>query len=80
MKQTRIIVLSILVLSTSCLKAQDTSSANAKLRNWLILQAIPSLSWTVFPSQTNFALEWRATPVLYSFGMTKLASVLLRRT
>jgi len=50
----------------------DTINEGAKWRNWLILQAFPSLNWTIFPSQTNFALEWRATPVLYSWGMTKL--------
>jgi hypothetical protein len=72
MKQSRIILLLFTVLfGASWLYAQD-STGNAKLRTWLILQAIPSLNWTVFPSRTNFALEWRATPVLYSFAMTKL--------
>jgi hypothetical protein len=72
MKPSRIILLLFTLLSgTAKLYAQD-STENAKLRAWLILQAIPSLNWTVFPSQTNFALEWRATPILYSFGMTKL--------
>jgi len=73
MKQTRIIlVLSILLLGTHSLSAQDSTTSNARLRTWLLLQAIPSLNWTVFPNQTNFALEWRATPILYSFGMTRL--------
>jgi hypothetical protein len=39
---------------------------------WLQLQAVPSLSWTVFPEGTHFALEWEAAPILYSFGMSKL--------
>jgi hypothetical protein len=39
---------------------------------WLMLQALPSCSWTSFPQQTNFSFEWEATPMLYSFGMNKL--------
>lgn len=72
MKYLRIIsLLLIIVFADAQLRAQD-STDNAKLRAWLILQAIPSLNWTIFPHQTNFALEWRATPILYSFGMTEL--------
>lgn len=40
--------------------------------SWLILQALPSISWTSFSTDTHFALEWEATPILYSFGMNKL--------
>jgi hypothetical protein len=39
---------------------------------WLLMQAIPTLTWASLPSQTNFAFEWEATPVIYSFGMNKL--------
>jgi hypothetical protein len=38
---------------------------------WLILQGIPSLSWTGLPGETRFAFEWEATPLLFSFGMNK---------
>lgn len=73
MNRSRIVIsLTILVVSAHWLYGQDSTSTGAKLRTWVMLQAIPSLNWTVFPSQTNFALEWRATPVLYSFGMTEL--------
>ncbi len=68
----RIALLLVLVATTKPLLSQTSSSSDSKAKDWLILQAIPSLNWTVFPSQTNFALEWRVTPVLYSFGMTKL--------
>jgi hypothetical protein len=44
--------------------------------SWLLMQVVPSLSWTCFPEQTRFSFEWRATPVLYSWGMTKLDSPL----
>lgn len=68
----RTVAIVIVVFASSRVFCQDTTATGAKTRTWLILQAIPSLNWTVFPSQTNFALEWRATPVLYSFGMTEL--------
>jgi hypothetical protein len=44
------------------------------LDTWLELQAIPNLMVISHPSNIPFAFEWEATPVLYSFGMTKLVS------
>lgn len=41
---------------------------------WLVLQAIPSMMVISHPSNIPFAFEWEATPLLYSFGMTKLIS------
>jgi len=49
--------------------AQEQSGIST---SWLIMQAVPSISWTSFPTQTHFSLEWEAAPVLYSWGMTKL--------
>lgn len=69
---SRISILSIVLSVSPPLLSQSSTNESAKTDNWLIFQAIPSFSWTVFPAQTNFAFEWRATPVLYSFGMTKL--------
>ena len=70
-----IIALSCIVLiPDNVLGQQQAIEAGNKTTTWLILQAIPSFSWTTFPSQTNFTFEWEATPVLYSFGMTKLVS------
>ena len=63
---------SLAVFGSPRLLSQDSASVGAKTRTWLILQAVPSVSWTVFPRQTNFAFEWRATPILWSFGMTRL--------
>jgi hypothetical protein len=51
---------------------QEQGSRNSVSSTWLILQAIPSMTWTSLPAQTNFAFEWEATPVIYSFGMNKL--------
>jgi hypothetical protein len=68
-----IVLLSLFLFSSQVrLYGQPTESGNSKMKDWLLLQAIPSFNWTIFPSQTNFAFEWRATPLLYSFGMTKL--------
>ncbi len=70
--KTSAILLVLVLVAAPHLRSQDSTSAGAKVRTWLIFQAVPSFSWTVFPSQTNFAFEWRLTPVLYSWGMTQL--------
>ncbi|MGB2868164.1 MAG: hypothetical protein WBD36_06925 [Bacteroidota bacterium] len=62
-----------LILPGSALAQQPAQSSN-KLQTWLIFQALPSFSWTTFPSETHFSFEWEATPILYSFGMTRLVS------
>jgi hypothetical protein len=73
MKHNFLVTIVILIaLAPFTLHSQPSADEGSKIKNWLILQAVPSFSWTVFPAQTNFAFEWRATPVLYSFGMTKL--------
>jgi hypothetical protein len=74
MKKLFTIVIFGILLSSAPLRGQSSESDSGMLKGWLILQAVPSFSWTVFPTQTNFAFEWRATPILYSFGMTKLVS------
>lgn len=62
------------LFSASLLHSQQPPQNADKFSTWLYFQFIPNLSWTSFPSQTNFAFEWEAAPVLYSFGMTKLIS------
>ena len=52
--------------------AQENEQHSGISDLWLIMQAVPSVSWTCFPTQTHFSFEWEATPVLYSWGMTKL--------
>ncbi len=54
--------------------AQDSTGTVSVSTGWNIDQAIPGMSWTSHPGGTNFALEWEATPVLYSFGISKLVS------
>jgi hypothetical protein len=52
--------------------AQEHEQRGEISNTWLFMQAVPSVSWTCFPTQTHFAFEWEVTPVLYSWGMTKL--------
>jgi len=51
--------------------SQEQKQQDGISSTWIILQAVPSCSWTSFPQQTNFAFEWEAAPVVYSFGMNK---------
>jgi hypothetical protein len=62
----------IVLLSLPKAAAQDHEKAGGISQSWLIMQTVPSVTWTCFPAQTHFAFEWEATPVLYSWGMTKL--------
>ncbi len=64
----------VFCLSALPVKAQARQSGDdfTLSTTWVILQTVPSLTWTAFPARTHFALEWEATPILYSFGMTRL--------
>ncbi len=62
------------VFSFPVARAQDSSATEAVPTGWLIDQAIPGMNWTTLPGGTHFAFEWEATPVLYSFGISKLVS------
>jgi hypothetical protein len=52
--------------------AQEHEQRSEISQSWLLMQAVPSISWTCFLTKIHFAFEWEATPVLYSWGMTKL--------
>jgi hypothetical protein len=52
--------------------AQEQEQRSGISNAWLLMQAVPSVSWTTFSTRTHFAFEWEATPILYSWGMTKL--------
>ncbi|RPI05301.1 MAG: hypothetical protein EHM64_06985 [Ignavibacteriae bacterium] len=53
-------------------EAQEQEERRGISNSWLLLQAVPSLSWTGLPAGTHFSFEWELTPVLYSWGMTRL--------
>ncbi len=64
------IILALFILQTSA--SQDQQRQRGISGSWLIQQVIPSYSWTSFSQSTNFAFEWEAAPVLFSFNMNKI--------
>ncbi len=66
-----IVVFCLTALPTN-VHARQSGDDFSPSTTWAILQTVPSLTWTAYPAQTHFALEWEVTPVLFSFGMTKL--------
>lgn len=53
--------------------AQEIENGD-RLSTWLLFQGIPSYTVASTSSQSRFGFEWEATPLLYSFGLTKLVS------
>lgn len=70
------VILTALLLSGASdpTRAQAPPGNASKPLIWSVMQAVPSFSWTSFPGATHFAFEWEAAPVLYSFGINRLAS------
>jgi hypothetical protein len=71
----------LLVVTIVCsfpLHAQQSRSeqrdSTSGIGSWLWFQAVPSMMVISHPGDTPFAFEWEATPLLYSFGMTRLVS------
>ncbi len=54
-------------------RGQNLENAD-KFSTWLYYQFVPNLTWTTFPSETHFAFEWEATPLMYSFGINRHVS------
>lgn len=68
-------ILMLLLLLAAPLRAQTRPDDQPHTDDtWLVLQAIPNMMVISHPSTIPFAFEWEATPLLYSFGMTKLVS------
>jgi hypothetical protein len=67
-----IAILFFLALTTA-VRAQQPEPPS-RFSAWLPYQAIPSLMVISDPGDIPFAFEWEATPLLYSFGMTRLVS------
>lgn len=68
-----IVLVGVMILTNGQISAAQEHEQPGGISNtWLIMQAIPSISWTSLPTQTHFSFEWEATPILYSWGMTKL--------
>ena len=70
-----ILAMGILISSLpASLFAQDSTKRENIDLTWPVLQMLPSLNWTSFSDHTQFAFEWEAAPILYSWGMSKLDS------
>jgi len=67
-------VLASIVFSCSVHAQGERRDSTSGFDSWLEFQAIPSMMVISHPGDIPFAFEWEATPLLYSFGMTRLVS------
>jgi hypothetical protein len=72
--RTTILLALILVAGFSSQAQTPQPEPPSRFSAWLPYQAIPSLMVISNPGSIPFAFEWEATPLLYSFGMTRLVS------
>ena len=76
MKTIRTTILLALILAAGLSSQAQTpqSEPPSRFSAWLPYQAIPSMMVISHPGDIPFAFEWEATPLLYSFGMTRKIS------
>jgi len=68
------IIIAVLIVGLSpLLRAQDIPNSS-KVGVWLPLQLVPSMTILSASSGSHFGFEWEATPVLYSFGISRYVS------
>ena len=68
------LVVAMLVLFSSARAQVERRDSTSGFSSWLAFQAFPSMMVVSHPGDIPFAFEWEATPLLYSFGMTRLVS------
>jgi hypothetical protein len=68
------LVLATVLLTRSSLAQVGQRDTASVFASWLPFQAFPSMMVISHPGDIPFAFEWEATPLLYSFGMTRLVS------
>ena len=68
------LVVATIGFSSSTLAQVEQRDSASGFDSWLTFQAIPSMMVISHPGDIPFAFEWEATPLLYSFGMTRLVS------
>ena len=69
------ILLALVLVARFNLQAQTSQpEPPGKFSSWLSYQAIPGMMVISHPGDIPFAFEWEATPLLYSFGMTRKVS------
>ena len=69
-----VLLIMAVVAAGSRLSAQEEMKSPLLSPAWIVLQAVPGVSWTVLPAETHTALEWEVMPLIYSFGMNKNVS------
>ena len=74
LRVVRRLALSSGLLFSLSAKCADPVPRMAQTPTWLLSQAVPSITVASSESTTAFGFEWEATPLLYSFGMTRLVS------
>jgi len=70
----KILLLSVLATGFMTFVHAQQPEPPSKFSSWLPYQAIPSIMVISHPGDIPFAFEWEATPLLYSFGMTRKVS------
>jgi hypothetical protein len=73
-KRSKVLLLFALSAGLATIVHGQQPEAPGKLSSWLPYQAIPSMMVISHPGDIPFAFEWEATPLLYSFGMTRKIS------
>jgi hypothetical protein len=68
------LVCATIIVSFSALAQAERRDSESGFESWLTFQTIPSMMVISHPGDIPFAFEWEATPLLYSFGMTRLVS------
>lgn len=76
MQTARLIVLLVFFVSAGFVTPLRSQQAEppSRFSAWLPYQAIPGMMVISHPGDIPFAFEWEATPLLYSFGMTRKIS------
>lgn len=70
----KILLLFVLAAGLETVVLAQQPEPPGKFSSWLPYQAIPSMMVISHPGDIPFAFEWEATPLLYSFGMTRKIS------
>lgn len=76
MKHARLATVLILLITIGSLTRINAQQPEppSRFSVWLPYQAIPGMMVISNPGDIPFAFEWEATPLLYSFGMTRKVS------
>lgn len=69
----RLLTVTTLLLINASVYGQERRNED-KFSTWIDWQLVPNFTVTSTPPQAPFGFEWEATPLLYSFGISRLVS------